>query len=157
MSNYGTKHLVECHCVLPQYKGRKDPVFHKFVVFSEVDDSDTVVPKFVQCNNCGVVHKVYDICKSEISPGGRDELRTVATIDETRLGMPRDVQNILDTYNCDLPTWEMTKYILDNEKWNESVILVQEQIEGSTQGKSLVISSKVSFKIESFIRKDIIG
>jgi hypothetical protein len=156
MKSNGVKHLIECHCILPQYKTKKNPVFHKFIVFSEIDESDTVVPKFVQCNNCSVVHKVFDICKSEIS-AGRDELRTVITIDEVRLGMPGDVQHILDSYSCDLPTWEMTKYIIDNERWNESVVLDQEQIGESTQGKSLVVLSKNTFKIESFIRKDIIG
>jgi hypothetical protein len=156
MNAKGTKHLIECHCILPQYKNRKNPVFHKFIVFSEIDESDTVVPKFVQCNNCNVVHKVFDICKSEIS-FGRDELKTVTTIEEIRFGIPGDVQHILDNYNCDLPTWEMTKYIIDNEKWGESIVLTQEEIDGSTQGKSLVVSSKNSFKIESFVRKDIIG
>ena len=29
--------------MLPQYKNRPDPVFHKFVVFSIVDDNDEVV------------------------------------------------------------------------------------------------------------------
>ena len=62
----GFKHLVQCHCILPQYRKMKDPVFHKFVVFSTIDKKDNVEPKNVQCNNCGVIHKVFDICKSEI-------------------------------------------------------------------------------------------
>ena len=77
----GQQHLIQCHCVLPQYRGRKDPVYHKFTVFSIIDESDTVVPKFVQCNNCGVIHKVYDICKSEIITG-KDEMRNTAKIDD---------------------------------------------------------------------------
>ena len=87
----GIKHLIECHCILPQYRGRKETVFHKFVVFSIVDASDTCIPKYVQCNNCSAVHKVYDICKSEIIPG-RDELKTVVSIEEVKFGMNSDVK-----------------------------------------------------------------
>ena len=62
----GVLHLIECHCCLPQYKNSKKPVYHKFKVFSILDDGDTVISKHSQCNNCGVVHHVIDICKSEI-------------------------------------------------------------------------------------------
>ena len=91
----GIKHLIECHCILPQYRGSENPVFHKFIVFSVVDTSDTCVPKFVQCNNCGVVHKVYDICKSEII-SGRDELKSVASISEIKIGINSDIRHLLD-------------------------------------------------------------
>ena len=101
----GQQHLIQCHCVLPQYRGRKDPVYHKFTVFSIIDESDTVVPKFVQCNNCGVIHKVYDICKSEIITG-KDEMRNTAKIDDFKFGIPNDLINLLTTYNCDVNIWE---------------------------------------------------
>ena len=77
----GVKHLVQCHCILPQYKNAKDPVFHKFTVFSVIDDSDTVVSKYAECNNCGAAHKVYDICKSEIVVG-KDEVRSYLKISD---------------------------------------------------------------------------
>ena len=153
----GVRHLVECHCILPQYRDRmnSNPVFHKFIVFSVVDESDTVVPKYVQCNNCSVVHKVYDLCKSEIM-GGKDELRSVTTIEEVRLGMNIDVQNVLDTYSCDLSTWEQTRFLIDNELWDKTVILTQDSLDDVTQGKMLRILSSQSFRIESFIRKDLV-
>ena len=58
----GQKHLIECHCILPQYRRALNTVYHKFVVFSEIDDSDTVVPKFAQCNNCGVIGHLAGQC-----------------------------------------------------------------------------------------------
>ena len=94
----GTKHIVECHCVLPQYRNRKIPIYHKFMVFSIIDDSDTVLPKYAQCNNCGVVHKIYDICKSEIL-AGKDEIRTLCTIEDISLTIPEDIRGVLDSYN----------------------------------------------------------
>ena len=62
----GQKHTIQCHCILPQYKGRKDPIFHKVVVFSVIGDDDKVQEKIVNCNNCGVPHRIIDICQSEI-------------------------------------------------------------------------------------------
>tara|TARA_S200000501_G_C20285214_1_gene509064 strand:- start:20 stop:505 length:486 start_codon:yes stop_codon:yes gene_type:complete len=151
----GTKHLIECHCILPQYRGKKNTVFHKFVVFSMIDASDTCVPKFVQCNNCNAVHKVYDICKSEILPG-RDELRSVVTKKEVKLGINRDVREILETYDCDISTWEMAKFVLDYEKWGTSIVLTQDNMDENTQGKALIFESRNVFKLENFTRTNII-
>ena len=42
---------------------------HKFVVFSVIDDSDTFIKKIVNCNNCGVTHRIIGPCQSEIIQG----------------------------------------------------------------------------------------
>ena len=83
---FGLKHLIQCHCILPQYKNRKEPVFHKFPVFSIIDNSDTVIVKYAECNNCGAAHKVYDICKSEILTG-RDEVRSQLTREDFKFSL----------------------------------------------------------------------
>ena len=74
--------MVECHCVLPQYRNRKEVVYHSFVVFSIIDEAGTVIPKHATCNNCGVIHNVRDICKSEIIPGR--EIGAVIEIDDIK-------------------------------------------------------------------------
>ena len=148
----GIKHIVGCHCVLPQYKNRRDPVYHKFVVFSEIDDSDTTVPKYVQCNNCGVVHKIFDVCKSEIITG-TDELYSMRSIDDIRVALPDDIKGVLDSYDCDLSTWENVEFILLNQKWGQSVILTRDHLGDDTQGKLLSFVGPSKFKIESFIHK----
>ena len=89
----GVKHLIQCHCVLPQFKNSTNPVFHKFVVFSLVDDSDTVQPKFAQCNNCGVVHKVVDLCKSELT--SKEESKSIPTIQDIELSVGPDLAALL--------------------------------------------------------------
>ena len=61
---YGVKHLVQCNCMLPQLKSKS--ILHKFLVFSIVDDNNKVQVKFAQCNNCNVIHKVTEVCKSTI-------------------------------------------------------------------------------------------
>ena len=149
----GIKHLIQCHCILPQYKDRKDPVFHQFVVFSVVDDSDTCVPKYVQCNNCGIVHKVVDICRSELVVG-REELATVANIDDISLTMPEDVRKVLETYDADIATWEHAQFILQNDVWGSHLVLTKDALDEDTQGKILVFNGPGKFKIETFVRKD---
>ena len=62
----GLKHLIQCHCVLPQYRRMKDPVFHQFVVYSKFNKDNVLKPKVSKCNNCGVFHNIVDFCKSEI-------------------------------------------------------------------------------------------
>ena len=153
---YGIKHLIQCHCILPQYRSAPDPIFHKFVVFSIVDDSDTVQPKYVQCNNCGVVHKIIDLCRSELMTG-REELRSVTTIDEIKLTLPRDISTILESYDVDLPTWENSQFIYLEKRWGHSVILTRDELDGEVQGKLLVFKDNEKYQIESFIAESTIN
>jgi len=128
------------------------------MVFSIIDDSDTVVPKYAQCNNCGVVHKIIDICKSEILVG-RDEIRSLCTIDDISLVIPEDIREVLKSYKVELPIWEQVQFILKHKKWGEQVILSKENLEDETQGKMLVIEGldQGQIRIESFIRKEYVG
>ena len=146
----GQQHLLQCHCMLPQYRGRKDPVFHKFIVFSVIDDSDTVIPKYVQCNNCGAVHKAYDICKSEMITG-KDELNTVTTVSEIRRGLPVDLREILESYDCDLPIWENVLFIYLNKLWGQTVVMTRDTINNEVQGKVLRLNGEDSIMIENYI------
>ena len=75
----GLKHVVECTCILPQYKNQTPPVFHQFVVFSIINNQDELQPDYAQCNNCGVIHKVVDACKSEIL-SGQENLSSIISI-----------------------------------------------------------------------------
>lgn len=152
----GLKHLVQCHCILPQYKNRKDPVFHKFPVFSIIDESDTVITKYAECNNCGAAHKVYDVCKSEII-AGKDEVRSQLTKDDFKFSLPQDLYELLCHYNQELPDFEMCQYILDNELWDSTVVLSREDLGDHVQGKILRFISEKKFRIESYTHKDIVS
>ncbi|NDC22778.1 MAG: hypothetical protein EBZ49_01425 [Proteobacteria bacterium] len=146
------KHLIQCHCILPQFRKLPQPVFHKFMVFSIIEN-DTVVPKYVQCNNCSAVHRVFDICKSEMPPG-RDELRSVTTIDEIKIFIPSDLRSLLETYKCELPIWEHIKFCLDESRWGDKVILTRETIENEITGKILTIVSRDKFTLESYLSRE---
>jgi len=148
----GFKHLIECHCVLPQYRKLEKHIYHKFIVFSIIDDSDTVIPKYSQCNNCGVIHKVFDICKSEII-SGTEELTSLTTIEDLQLMLSDDIVNVLKSYDVDVATYEYVKFILDEKKWGEHVVLTQDSIKDEITGKILIVESAMKSKIETFIRK----
>ena len=45
------KHLVECNCVLPQYKDMDPTIFHKFIVFSEIKKDGSVKQSYIKCNS----------------------------------------------------------------------------------------------------------
>ena len=93
-SSFGQKHLIKCRCVLPQMKNLPIPTQHQFVVFSEVIDGN-VKTKFSQCNNCGVIHKITDICSSEIM-NGKDAMSSIMSIEDIKLSMNASLSSILE-------------------------------------------------------------
>lgn len=152
---YGLKHLIECRCILAQFKNRPEPVFHKFVAFSVVDDNDNVIPKYTQCNNCGIIHKVIDVCKSQIM-NGREEMRSIPSIDEIKLSLPERLTAIMESHNLELPHWEHAKFILDNERWGETITLSSDVIDNEKQIKYVKIISSSLFSVEHYTYDDVL-
>ena len=149
----GIKHLIQCHCILPQYRNSQNPVFHQFTVFSIVDtESDTVAPKFSSCNNCGAVHKVIDIQKSEIITG-HDEVSTAMSIEDFVLSLPRDLFDLLQVYNREVADFEHAQFIIENKIWGQHIILSREELDDHTQGKMVKFLEKNKFKVESYAIK----
>jgi hypothetical protein len=149
----GIKHLIQCHCILPQYKKLPDPVFHKFVTFSTIDEDGDVIPSVSRCNNCGVVHKIVDFCTSEFIYGLEDTF-AITEIKDLRSNIPEKILQILDDNKCDIATWQQVDDILRNEEWGSWVILSKVALKGSTQIKQLTIDGIDKLKIESHLRKD---
>jgi|TARA_Y100000310_G_scaffold312415_1_gene359699 hypothetical protein len=146
---HGLKHIIECRCILPTLKNKEDPPLHQFVVFSVIDDDDKVCEKYAQCNNCGVVHKVYDLCKSEIL-ASKEELKSALTIEDIKFTLPEAVAGILENYECDLPTYEHVKFMYDFNITGEFTILTKEQDESRVEGKILRYKEGKTFSIEPF-------
>jgi hypothetical protein len=149
---YGQKHLVKCRCVLPNLLSSPNPQQHQFVVFSIVED-DVVKTKFVQCNNCGVVHKVVDICKSEIM-NGKESLSSIIKKEDLRASLPTGLVQILDVNDVDLHGWEAAKFIIDEKRWGDFVVLQSDTSDGMKQGKYVRILGETLFKVDSFVRED---
>ena len=145
----GVNHNIQCLCVLPQYRKTKDPPYHEFVVFSVIDDSDTVEEKYAQCNNCGAIHKIIDLCRSEIATD-RAEL-VILTKEDIRLMLPSPVVATLNNYQCELPTWEHALFIVNESKWGDFVVLERNAIDEGFQGKLLRFKENNRYSIEPFI------
>ena len=149
----GHKHLIKCRCVLPQFKGRTDAVPHQFVVFSTLDDNDVPIKKYCQCNNCGVIHKVTDVCKSEIM-SGKESMSSMVNISDIKPSLPQNLIDILERSGSDLPTWEHAQFVIENKRWGDVVVLAQEEESGIKQIKYVRIMSETFFKVENFNREE---
>lgn len=144
----GLKHLVECHCVLPQFRNKKERPYHKFVVFSIIDDADGVIAKHAACNNCGVIHNVYDIGKSEILVG--QESGAIIQKEDIGLMIPSSISNVLKSYDCDISVWEHVLFIMQNETFPQEVILSRDTDEGIVSGKILLIEKINKYQIRPY-------
>lgn len=150
----GQLHLVKCRCVLSQFKKTNNPPAHQFIVFSVIDDNDAVIPKHAQCNNCGLIHKVTDICTSDILAGKENSV-SILGIEDIKLSLPPNLVAILERHNVELPVWEQAQFIIENKAWGEFLILAKEEEKGIKQGKYVRIMSESFFKIDTFNRTDI--
>ena len=144
----GLKHLIQCHCVLPQYRRMKDPVFHQFVVYSKFNKDNALKPKVSKCNNCGVFHNIVDFCKSEILHDYEGD-GFLITIDDIEDQLPERISGVLKKNNCDLPTWENVLDVYQSREWGSSVVIVRNTIELDTHVKILNIIGKDEISIES--------
>jgi hypothetical protein len=139
--------------VLPQYRKMDNPIFHKFVVFSELDDDDNVVPKLAQCNNCAAIHKVVDICKSEIAPG-KDETKSVLTKKDLARSLPQQLSEMFEEYQLEVADYEFAKFVIENEKWGTLMILSKEVEGDGYSGKALNFVGPNKFRIDPFFDTD---
>ncbi len=143
------RHLIECHCVLPIYKDRKPIVYHKFAVYSKIDKkTDRVIPKYVNCNNCGITHYVYEFCKSEISIG-KEDLQCVRGKSDISISIPEKICSILDDHQVSIDVYEEVEDILENNFFPRDIVIARENLEKNQIFKILSIESERKFKIKS--------
>jgi hypothetical protein len=148
----GMKHLITCRCVLPQFKRRTSPPPHQFAVFSIVEDNGDVRVKFAQCNNCGVVHKVKEINRSEIV--NRDAMRSLPTLDDIKVGLPPQLVGLLEANKAEIASYEQAQFILEGKRWGEFIVLDTDEEDGLREGKYVKIVGDSMFKVETFVRAE---
>lgn len=155
MAKQGVKHLVPCICVLPQLSKLKNPPMHEFVVFSVFDDSvNDFEVTFVQCDNCGVIHKITDVCQSTILRG-RDEMKSLVSVDDVKGVIPPKMVEILEQHKVDLPTWQQVAWVVEDKQWGTPVVISSEYIDGTRQGKVLTILGETLYKISNFTNETV--
>lgn len=149
------KHLVECKCILPQFKDKQPPLYHSFIVFSVIEDDGSVQMSFAQCPNCNLIHKVTEIGVSTLLR--KEEMPSIMTIDEIKSSLPESLIKLIQNYDLSLPTWQEINFIMEHELWGQKpVILTKEVVEGTTSGKYLAILGKELFSIKQFQREEFV-
>ena len=149
MNRPGIKHLIECHCTLKIYEGSDNHLYHKFPVYSKIDTNGKIVEKLAQCNHCQTIHKVYDICKSDILRSGKDDHKTAVSKEDIALQLSDKINNVLLRYDCDISTWEQILDYCENDFWDQKIILNRELVDGKYHVKVLTLISENKVKIEN--------
>lgn len=149
----GLKHLITCRCVLPQLKRVPNSPCHQFTVFSVVEDDGAVRVKYAQCNNCGIIHRVTEVNRSEIV--SREAMSSIPTVDDIRASLPQRLAEVLEANGADLPTWEAAQFIVENKRWGDFVVLSTDEEGGLRQGKYVRIIGENLLKVETFTREEV--
>jgi len=143
----GQRHLIECHCVLPLYKKKKPVKYHKFAVYSKFDNkTGKVIPKYVNCNNCGITHLVNELCRSQIIIG-KEDILSVRTIKDISVSLSPILNKILEDYNATVDVYEEVEEIIDLRKYPSNIIIKREIIEEEESIKLLQINEHNKIKI----------
>jgi hypothetical protein len=150
------KHLIECHCILQIFKKNTVPVYHKFQVFSELDDSGNIIEKYVACNNCEIIHFVQEACKSEIL-WGKEGLRSYVTSkDDIKFNLInenlKNIVEVLEKSNCDITVWEQVQFVLENKIENDAIVFEKETVNDNISYKYLEYNDS-KFKIKKSLEK----
>lgn len=147
------KHLVICNCILSQYQDTEPPIFHKFIVFSVINQDGSIKPSYAKCNNCGGIHKVTEVGVSEKLK--KETVASLPDIEEIKSTLPEKLVSLLERYKLQLPTWQEIKFLYENEKWDRAVILSREQENNEISGKYLVLFSKTLWKIDGYSSEEV--
>jgi len=151
------KHLIECQCILPQYKKQDKVLFHKFPVFSLFkenvnQDFSEPIEKYVKCNNCDAVHRVYDICKSELLKNSDDYVDLVTNLEDLKYTIPAELIEILSKNQMDIADYEMCSHLIET-KGTDKIILSKKNIGQNVVCKFLIFTEgKFSVKQQTFQR-----
>lgn len=146
------KHTIECNCILPQFKNTIPTVFHKFVVFSIINEDGNLKPSYINCNNCGAIHKVLEVGQSIQTP--KESISILPKIEEIKTQLPKQLVDILESYKCELHVWQELKFIFDEQKWGKTVLLTKETDGDFSVGKYVLVFGTNFFKVDSFSTED---
>ena len=147
----GQRHLIECHCVLSIYKNKDPAIYHKFSVYSIFDEkTNNVIPKYANCNNCGVTHLVDELCKSKIQIG-KEDITSLRSLEEIELSLPVKLTKFLKQYNPTIDVLEEIEDIFNNNSFPKGLVIKREVIDEKYNVKILNLMSSERFTIASEI------
>ena len=148
------KHLVECQCVLNIFKNKTKAIYHKIPVFSLIDEEGNVKEKYIACNNCGIIHRVYEVCKSEIKWGHEDDKSMIPDKDDIKFNLEAQgyekIVSIFEQNDLEICDWEILEYSLDNGIECD-IVLNRVESDNNVIIKIISISSDGKFKLKKEI------
>ena len=106
-------------------------------------------------NEHKILCEIIEVGKSELIPG-KDQSMVTISKDDLRSSIPLKIVNILDTYDCDISSWEEVLDIIENKSWNSFVVLKRDILNENTSVKILEIYEKNNFKIKNEIINDLV-
>lgn len=83
-------------------------------------------------------------------------MNSIINIDDVRVSMHPNLATILDSNHADLSTWEATQFLYENKQWGLFVVLSSDTEADVKQGKYLRLLGENLFKVDSFVREDVI-
>ena len=147
----GQRHLIECHCILPIYKNAKTQIYHKIAVYSMFNEqTGKVIPKYVNCNNCGITHYVTEYCKSEIQIG-KEDITSIRSVLEVEIGLPEKLTKFLKQYSPTIDILEEVEHVFNNQLFPKGIIIKREIIDEKHNIKILNLINEQRFTISSEI------
>jgi hypothetical protein len=122
-------------------------------VFSEINEDNSAKVKFAQCNNCGIVHKVTDICKSTIVQN-KESMPSMLSIDDLKHSLGPNVISVLENAGADLASWEAAQFITENKNWGDFIVLSSESEDNIKQIKYVRILGENLVKVETYTKEE---
>ena len=61
-----------------------------------------------------------------------------------------DVARVLDSYDCELPSWEHAEFILNNQQWGNMITLTRDEADDEITGKALQIEGPSQISIVTY-------
>lgn len=157
MTSKYIKHLIECHCTLKIFEKRTKPLYHKFPVFSIFkEDEENLEEKYVACNNCNVIHRVYDVCKSEIKWGNEGYTSLICTKDDVTFNLNNNnmekIVELLTLNDVELSDWELVDYLIENNEEGQ-IILDKKEMDNNINYKVLYILKDGKIKVKNHLEQ----
>tara|TARA_R110000851_G_scaffold22029_3_gene65492 strand:+ start:208 stop:585 length:378 start_codon:yes stop_codon:yes gene_type:complete len=117
--------------------------------------TNKVMPKYVNCNNCGVTHLVDELCKSKIQIG-KEDITSIRSIEEIELSLPEKLTKFLKQYNPTIDVLEEIEDVFNNNLFPKGLVIKREIIDEKYNVKILNLISEKRYTIASEILNDTI-
>ena len=139
-------HTIECQCVLPIYGKIEKPVYHQFIVFNKIVD-DILDEKYVECNNCGIIHKITKTNKSSIISDTTNYKNLVITKEDLSFNLPSNYLDFLTKKKVEeIYIWEKINFLLENNI-SEKVLFSKSKVENYLICEFIEVIDKNNFKL----------